>query len=199
MEAMSGGAGAHTIGQARGSGLRVRPVRAGAVIAVALAIGFAVWLMLRDDSSSASTSPVPKGAKAVPISVSGLHTIASLGVTIYWVGEKPGSRYELTKTNDNRVFIRYLPRGVRVGSDKPYLTVGTYPVKDAFALTNRLAARSTSVRVGTTENSVAFYNRERPANVFVAYKGVDYQVEVFDPSADRARELVTSGVLATVG
>ncbi len=81
------------------------------------------------------------------ISLKGLETLAALGIPIYWAGEQPGVTYELTKTDDNRVFIRYLPAGVPIGSNQPYLTIGTYPVSDAFIVTSRLAAKSGSVSV----------------------------------------------------
>ena len=78
-------------------------------------------------------------APSVPISVKGLHSLAALGVPIYWAGEQSGVRYELTKTPDNRVLVRYLPAGEKVGTKTPYLTIGTYPMKNAFAVTSRLS------------------------------------------------------------
>ena len=115
-------------------------LRVGAIVAIAIAIGFVVWLVLRDGSSSSSTSPIPAGSKALPLSPRGLHTLASLGIRIYWIGERPGYEYELTKTPDNRVFVRYLPDGAPVGSNKQYLTIGTYPAKNAYR--NRPPARA---------------------------------------------------------
>ena len=76
------------------------------------------------------------------VSLKGLKTLAALGIPIYWAGKRAGVTYELTKTADNRVFIRYLPAGVPIGSSKPYLTIGTYPLSNAFIVTRRLAASS---------------------------------------------------------
>jgi len=199
MQAMSEDAGSHATGPAPVARLGLRRVRVGAVIAVALLIGLVVWLLLRDGNSHSSTSPIPKGSKAVPISLQGLGTIASLGIRIYWVGERRGSTYELTKTADNRIFIRYLPAGVPIGSDKQYLTIGTYPFRDAFAATGRLARKSTSVGIGIGKNGVAFYDRGTPTSVFLAYRGSDYQIEVYDPSARQAQQVVASGQVRAVG
>src|SRR5207244_6809081 len=114
-----------------GASTRVWTIRAGAAVVVAVLIGLGAWLALRGGSSA--SSPVPKNATAVPISLSGLRTISSaVGVPIYWAGERPGFTYELTKTTDNRVFIRYLPAGVPVGTKVQYLTIATYPFKGAF-------------------------------------------------------------------
>ena len=121
--------------------LGLRRTRIGAVVAVVLVIALTLWLLLRG-SSSRSGSPVPRGATAVRVSLKGLKTLAALGIPIYWAGQRPGTTYELTKTADNRVFIRYLPAGVPIGSGKGYLTIGTYPVSHAFLVTSRLAASS---------------------------------------------------------
>jgi hypothetical protein len=178
-----------------GTRLRVWHV---AVIVIAIVIGAVAWLVLRDGSSSSSASPVPTGSKALPISVKGLKTIAALGIRIYWVGERSGLTYELTKTADNRIFIRYLPGGVPVGSDKQYLTIATYPVKNAFTVTGKLAGKSSSVRIGIGKKGVAFYNRESPTNVLLAHRGSNYQIEVYDPSPGQAQRIVVSHRVSAV-
>jgi hypothetical protein len=173
-------------------------VRLGAVIAIALLIGFGVWLVVRHKNSS-SQSPLPAQAAPVAISPAGLKTLAhAVGQPIYWAGPKPGFTYELTKAADNRVWIRYLPVGTKLGSSAPYLTVGTYPLQNAFALTLRRARQSGSVRLKIGGKGVAFYGASAPTNVYLAYPGTNFQVEVYDPSASRARELVLSGAIAAV-
>ena len=122
----------------------------------------------------------------------------SSAAPVFWAGPKSGSTYELTKTADGRVFIRYLPRGVAVGSDSGYLTIGTYPVARAFSVTRSLAHRSGSVQVSMPGVGVAFYEAKSPTNVYFAYPGSGYQVEVYDPSAAQAQSLVTSGQIAPV-
>jgi hypothetical protein len=194
---MTEDAGTHTAGRAPGRKIVVWHVAVAGIV-VLIVIGVVAWLVLRNGSSASSTSPIPKGTKAVPISVKGLRTIASLGIVIYWVGEKPGFTYELTKTADNRVFIRYLPTGVPIGTDKLYLTIGTYPMKSAFAVTSKLATKSSSVPIAAGKDTVEFYKRSSPTSVFLAYRGSDYQIEVYDPSPGRARQLVGLGQVAPV-
>ena len=175
---------------------RHRSVRIGAVVALAIAIGFVAWLVLRDGHTSSSRSPIPAGSRALPLSPSGLHTLASLGIRIYWIGPRQGYRYELTKTPDNRVFIRYLPDGTSVGSKKQYLTIGTYPAKNAYATARRRARAIGSVRVPVGNRVLAYYRSDTPTNVFLAYPGIDYTVEVYDPSPGHARDLVAAGHVA---
>lgn len=177
-------------------------IRAGAVIAVALLAGFLVWLLVvRDDDSSSSSGTTTTSARAepVPITPAGLRTLASaVGRPIYWAGPKSGVTYELTKTDGDRVFIRYLPKGVATGSSDPYLTIGTYPLQDAFAVTRRQAQHEGSVKVAIGGGGIAFYSDNSPANVYFAYPRSDYQIEVYDPSPARARQLVSSGQVSEV-
>jgi hypothetical protein len=176
--------------------------RIGAVVAIALAIGLVLFFVLRDNGgdggSTQVSSPVPKDAKAVPITVAGLRTIAGLGIPIYWIGEKAGDTYELAKTANDRVYIRYLPSRDDVATRKPYLTIGTYPMKAAYGITSKLSKLSTSTPVDAGKNAVAFYVTAAPTSVFLAYPGLDYQVEVFDPSPGRASELVSSQQIVRV-
>jgi hypothetical protein len=95
--------------------------------------------------------------------------------------------------------VRYLPPGVKVGSDQPFLTVGTYRLSHAFAIARSLSRRTGSVRVATRDGSIAFYNAARPTNVYVAYPHSDVQIEVYDPSPGVARDLVLSESVAPVG
>ena len=171
--------------------LDLRRTRIAGAVAAVLVLAFVLWLVLRDGSSH-SGFPVPKGARAVLISIKGLRTLARLGIPIYWAGERLGVTYELTKTADNRVFIRYLPAGAPIGSSKPYLTISTYPVSHAFAVTSKLAADTGSEPVDIGKDGVAFFSRKSPESVFLAYRGSGVQIEVFDPTPGRARDLVTS-------
>src|SRR5205807_1091001 len=141
-----------------------------------------------------------KGTKKVAaVSASGLRTLsAALNQPIYWAGPVPGNTYELTQTSDGRTFVRYLPQGATVGTSKALLTVGTYPVADAFASTRKVAQRSDSVRVPIGGHGVAFYARGNPTNIYLAFPGSGYQIEVYDPSAARARQLVVSGQVTPV-
>ena len=78
-------------------------------------------------------------------------------------------------------------------------TVGTYPVANAFAITNTLARRSGAVlAVSVPGGGVGFYDVSSPTNVYVAFPNTNVQVEVYDPVAADARRLVASGQIAPV-
>lgn len=123
---------------------------------------------------------------------------ASLGQPIYWAGTRPKTTYEFTRAGNGSVFVRYLPSGAPVGTSNAYLTVGTYPFKGAFAATSKTAAKSGSVTIPIGGGAIAFYNRKKPTNVYVAYRGSDYQIEVFDPKPGAVRKLVAAESIAPV-
>jgi hypothetical protein len=164
-------------------------IRVGAVLALAAVAAFVIWLILRDnDGKSQKQSP----SNASAVSQQTLRSLrTTLGRPIYWAGPRSGTTYELTQTRGGRVYIRYLPKGVEVGTSKPYLTVATYRVKDAVAATERVARQSGSVRVQAGDGAVAFYPRDRPTNVYLAFPGSGAQVEVFAPSGKEAQRLVS--------
>jgi hypothetical protein len=121
-----------------------------------------------------------------------------LGHPVYWVGPRSGGTYELTETPGGRVFIRYLPTGTEVGSSTPHLFVATFPVDDAFAATQRAADEANAVKIPIGGGGVAFYAQSSPSNVYLAFPGSDYQIEVFDPNPERAHALVRSGQVRPV-
>jgi hypothetical protein len=138
--------------------------------------------------------------KSVAVSVGELRSLeGSLGRPVYWAGSKSGFRYELTKTQQGQVYIRYLPAGVQVGDARPgFLTVGTYPQANAFARMQVAARARGAVRVPIRGRGLAFYNKQRPTSVYFSSPGADYQVEVYDPSPARARNLVASGTIVPI-
>jgi hypothetical protein len=179
------------------------------VLAVAVAAAFVVWLFVRNDDGSTSRAPTATTATTVTSRVRSLLTAvtarrlaafaAAARQPIYWAGRRPGVKYELTRTTDARYFVRYLPTGVRVGNRSgQYLLVGTYPVKDAYRAVRRAAKEKGARTFPIPGGGLAVVNSSAPKNVYFAYPGATYQVEVFDPSARRARQLVASGAVKPV-
>ena len=76
----------------------------------------------------------PRGSAVRAVTPAELKSLAtSLAQPIYWVGPEPRVTYELTQTTGGLIYVRYLPAGVEVGDRRTFLTVGTYPVNNAFA------------------------------------------------------------------
>jgi hypothetical protein len=123
----------------------------------------------------------------------------TLGHAIYWVGAQPSDTYEVTRTRNGSIYIRYLPPGVRVGDRRSnYLTIGTYPQKGAFEILKATAARNHVGTMKLENGGVAFLDKNHPTSVYIAYPGPDLQIEVYDPAPGRASQLVMSGQVAPV-
>jgi hypothetical protein len=162
-------------------------------VTLAAAVALVVWLVVRSGNDGSST-PRPTGTA---ISRSGLEKFAaSTNHPVYWAGKRSDVAYELTRTPDGRIYVRYLPPGVKAGVEKPYLTIGTYPFTNAFAATQAVARKSHRIHIGG--GGVAFYTSQHPGNVYLAYPGSPYQIEVFDPSPKRAQTLVARGQIRSI-
>lgn len=122
-----------------------------------------------------------------------------LGHPIYWIGAESGKKYELTQTQDGRIFLRYLPQDVEIGSKEARFTiVGTYPVKNAYDVLKKLGKRSGELSFVAPHHGLAVFDTSRPTNVYLAYPDSSLQIEIFDPSPDRARQVIMSGKVEPV-
>jgi hypothetical protein len=178
-------------------GYDLHPLRLGAVLALAAAVAFFAWLLLKDDDKGSSR----KGSAPVAASVKELRRLpGSVGHSVYWAGIRSGYTYELTRTGDGNVYIRYLPTGVSLGDQRPnYLTVGTYPHQNAFGTVSKAARRKGEIVRKLAGGGVAVSNKAIPRSVYIAYPGSDYLIEVYDRSPTRARRLVVSGRVRPIG
>jgi hypothetical protein len=168
------------------------------VIAVAIVAAVLSWAIARRESLSTAKGPVVSTVEPVALNASGLATLAgTAGRPIYWAGQRTGYLYELRRTDNGNVYVRYLPPGVAAGAaGAKYLIVATYPFSDAFAALEKVAGgRGVQVPGG----GLALVDETYPKSVHVAFPNVDYQVEVFDPSPKRALEVATSGQVRPAG
>jgi hypothetical protein len=177
------------------------------VAIVAIAVGLIVWLATRSGSgsSTAASSPattVTQTAAQIPpllLTSRVLRSMAgALQQPVYWAGPQAGHRYELRRAANGDIVVRYLPAGVQAGDKRALLSVGTYPFRGAFADEQRLAKRNGWIAKKLAGGWIAVYRRSRPTNIYLARPRFDYQIEVFDPSPTKARQLVVSGRLQRV-
>jgi hypothetical protein len=182
-----------------GSPVQTRRFRIGAVIVIALIVGLLVWLTLRNTGSSSSKTNATK-TNATAVSVAQIKTFAaSVHHPVFWTGAKQGNTYELTRTSNGTISIRYLPPGVKVGAKQPYLTVVTYPFVGAFQAIRGVINQRDSTPINVPGDGIAVASKRYPASIHVAYPGIDYQVEVFDPEPAVVRRIVTSGRVKAIG
>lgn len=178
---------------ARSLRISVPQVRLGALIALGLATLLIGWLILGGDGSTPAN-----GASSA--SESDLRDLAASSSTpIFWAGQRDGQTYELTRTSDGRVYVRYLPEGVDAGDPRPqFLTVGTYPRANAWAELRRAGRKPDAVSRQLPNDGLMVFSRARPTSVYLGYAGGRYQIEVYHPSANAARKLVLAGKVVPV-
>lgn len=124
----------------------------------------------------------------------------SLGHEVYWAGEQPPDRLEVTREADGNVYLRYLPPGVEAGDPEPgFLTIGTYPVADAVGALRRSAAKAGVALDRAADGAAVFANPSSAGSVYLAYPGSDLQIEVYDPAPGRALGLIRAGAIRPVG
>jgi hypothetical protein len=178
---------------------RRQEVRVGAVIVVALAIAIVVWLVaVRDGGSSSPKITTISPTAATPDRLRAL--AKDVGHPVYWAGPAKNVTYELTKTSSGRIFVRYLPAGVPVGTSRSgYTIVGTYPVDNAYDVLNELARKSGESSFPAPRGGFAVFGKATSTNIYLAYPDEkNVQIEVYDPSPQRARSLIDSGRIAPV-
>jgi hypothetical protein len=171
---------------------------ASAALALAAAAGTVAWLVFATGNSKPAKSTTGvSSVSPVALSSAGLHTIArAVAQRIYWAGPARGHLYELTRTSTGYVYIRYLPHGVKAGAPgKKYLVIGTYPYQGAYTALRASTGKKHPV---AHSQGIAVIDPKHATNVRVAYPGVNYEIEVYDPYPRVAYGVATSGVLAPV-
>jgi hypothetical protein len=177
-------------------------VRLAAIVVVAALVALVVWLLVRGGGDNGGGTTGATGPSIGPVAAT-QGRLRSLSIDeghpIYWIGPAGNTTYELTRTANGRIFVRYLPKGTSVGTTQAdYTIVGTYPVPNATSVLKGLAKKSGERQLSVPGGGIAVYSTSQPTNVYVAYPGSNLQIEVFDPSAERARNIVTSGQVVAV-
>lgn len=173
-------------------------LRLAPIVLVVVAGGLVLWLLLsarNDDKGSEETTPAAAARPPVLANGRALRALAAeVEYPLYWAGRVPGRKIELTRAAGGNIFLRYLTPSARVGDPRPdFLTVGTYPVKDAFAATRDVAQRPGMIVRKLPRGGIAIASRARRSSVYFSFPGSPVQVEVYDPDPARAMRLVLSG------
>lgn len=156
-----------------------------------VAIGLVTWLLTGEDSSkSEAESGAARivSADALPEEVSGLAT------PVYWAGERQETELELSRPDERRTYVRYLTDGAKAGDPSAdFLTVGTYAYPGAVAALRRQGKESGGVLGTAPGGATVYFDGSNPQSVYLAFPGVDAQIEVYDPDFKQALQLVNSG------
>lgn len=174
--------------------LQLPQVRLGALAALGFAAFLIGWLAIGGTDKPSQ----PDGGASATSEAELREFAASVAHPVYWVGPRAGQTYELTRTSDGRVYIRYLPEGVKAGDPRPqFLTVGTYPRASAYAELKRAASAPGATSRELPRGGLAVVS-QGSSSVYFGYPDAGYQVEVYAPSASSARNLVFGGQVVPI-
>lgn len=183
--------------------------RIGSIASILAVVAVVVWIVAgrmnaADDTltpgptASASTAAIAASGPAAATKADILAAAARVGHAVYWAGEIPDTTFELTVASTGAVFVRYLPKGVVVGSKTPYLTVATYPDANAYANIRAAASKAGTVSVKYAGGAFAVAGSDVASNVNFAFEGAPIQIEVFAPEPGKAWSLIEAGTIAQI-
>jgi hypothetical protein len=175
-----------------------------------VALGLAVvgvlllWLLLSSGGDDSGEDETESGGGSTPavqvVSESELlEAMEGVGYPVYWAGPRLGVQYEVSRPEDGRAFVRYLPKGEEAESEEAFLTVGSYQQLDALASIRELGQKPGAILVQIAGGGSAYADGADATSAYLAFPGVETQVEVYDPQPGRALSLVRSGAIVPIG
>ena len=153
-----------------------------------------------DTNGPATTTFLAKISGGVALDESELKSVVTqLKRTVYWTGPQNGAKYTINALTDGQTYIRYLPDGKGVSDTAPnYRTVGTYESKDAYTATLAAGNEANGVSFTTADGRVIHYNKSSGDNVYVAYKALNFQIEIFDPKPGYSLKIANNNELKVI-
>jgi hypothetical protein len=168
------------------------------VVAIGLVVVLATFGVVKLATGGGEALKLDPGVPTAA-SASALRSYASDHGPVYWIGPSENGRLEVTRTSRG-IYVRYLTGTAALGDKSArYTTIGTYPMRGAF---QRMTASARSNRFDSAKipaGGLAAWSKSAPRSVYLAYPRRAYLVEVYDPSAQRARALALSGVVKRLG
>jgi hypothetical protein len=162
---------------------------------VALVTAVVTLVLTLSFSSLFATNPLDTTTLAarisggVALSESDLKDVVSkLGETVYWAGPMRGAKYTINAQNVGAIYVRYLPNSKGISDTSPkYRVIATYKETNAYDATLAAGNQPNGVSFAKDDGAgVVYYNKNTPTNVYLAYKALPFQIEVFDPAAETA-------------
>ena len=204
-----------TVAQATRNQRKLQFLKYAAVAIFFSLLTFSLTLAAFSGSRSVSLSLVPSGgATPVPTNTVNLITsgqtalteselisaVKSAGVSVFWIGASEGAKYAFNNLAEDQNFIRYLPGGNGItDTSETYRIIGTYADPNAYETMQKAADSNTGVSAVNPDGSIVYYSKATPLHVYLAFKDLPYQFEIFDPVPGVALRLAkTPGILKEI-
>lgn len=170
-----------------------------AVAAAVVLVGVLIFALTSggDDDGGGTSAAAPTLQTGVPTVLSETQLRAfgrAQAFPVYWAGPQANRRYEVTRTANGRIYIRYLTPSAEPGTrEARFLTVGTYPGTNAYGALQTVARRPGSFKVRTQSGALVVWATANPRSVYFSFPAAKFQVEVYAPEKGRAKSLVLDG------
>lgn len=146
-------------------------------------VGVLVFSGFYIGSHSNRASLAQKMAGTVVLSEENLKKlIKSQHLTVYWTGAVVGDSYTLFIPKSGVAVVRYLPPESKItDSSTGSRLVATYLLKNAFSLAKKESLKPDNLGFINIDGNAVYYPKTKPTNVVVGLKGLDVQIEIYDP------------------
>lgn len=126
--------------------------------------------------------------------------VRKVGGTIFWAGSMSGAKYTFNHLAAGQDYIRYLPNGQGLtDTTQNYRVIATYKETTAYDTIVAAAKLKTGVSLTNPDGSVVYYAKATPTHVYMAFKNLPYQIEIFDPTPGASLKLATTpGAVASL-
>lgn len=119
--------------------------------------------------------------------------VKTVGGSVYWAGSVSGALYTFNHLVTGQSFVRYLPSGKGLADVKQsYRVIATYPDAKAYQTMKEAGKLSTGVGITNPDGSLIYYAKATPTHVYLAYKNLAFQIEIFDPTPGVSLKLATT-------
>jgi hypothetical protein len=161
---------------------------------VGLAIVIAVIAAVVSGGGESESAPTPPQPETRIVGEAELtERAAALGQPIYWAGPVEGTELELEELQGEGVRVRYVPEGSEAGEAPPEaLTIGSYLLPNPEEALQRFASEPSSTTRQGRDGREVVTDSEKPTSVYFVDPENKVQVEVYDPSPEKAMSLALS-------
>jgi len=126
--------------------------------------------------------------------------VKNIGESVYWAGSLSGNQYSFNHLASGQNFIRYLPNGNGLtDTAQNYRVIATYQDPKAYETMQTAGKLASGVSGVNSDGGLFYYAKATPTHVYLAYKNLPFQIEIFDPTAGVALKLAqTPGLITTL-
>jgi hypothetical protein len=116
--------------------------------------------------------------------------VKTVGGKIYWTGPMAGALYTFNHISSSQNYIRYLPHGFGLADmQSNYRVIATYQDAKAYETMQAAGKLAAGVSITNPDGSLVYYAKATPTHVYLAYKNLGFQIEIFDPAPSQSLKL----------